>query len=104
MAVARVDVDAALLELHGHSPERADEAAVDDRVVERVCARVAGALVSLGVQAQLRARLPERRRAGEVPERPMRVRDRLVFAPQAHDVAGVKGAQPGERAAATAVI
>ena len=105
IAVARVDIDAALLELQGKAwRERAKDTRCRQQVVEGARVDVAGALVDLGVQARLGLTLPETDRAGDDARGPVRISDPLIFRAGAEHTVRAEVVQPGCRAAASAPV
>src|SRR5262249_19732226 len=71
VAMARLDVDVALLELQGEPwSERTDETACDVRVPEELLRGVARAQVSFGVEARFQVPRRHSERAVEVAKRP----------------------------------
>src|SRR6266853_3303157 len=101
--MARIDIDAPLLELHGQPRcERSEDAAGRQRVVEGVRADVAGAFVNLEVQVWLCLTLPDREGAAGDARGPMRVRDLLIIRSGTNHGVSCDVTHPGRRAAATA--
>src|SRR5882762_3031146 len=101
--MARIDIDAALLKLHGQPRcERAEDAGGRQRVVESVRADVAGAFVNFDVYVRLRLTLPEREGAAGGARGPMRIRDLLIIRSGANHGVSSDATDPGRGAAPTA--
>src|SRR3977135_2733563 len=101
--MARIDIDPALLELHGQPRcERTEDAGGRQRVVEGVRADVAGAFVSLGVQVRLVVSRSKREGAAEHTRGPVRARDLLIVRSGTNHGVSSDATPPGRGAAATA--
>src|SRR5882762_5625057 len=101
--MARIDIDAALLKLHGQPRcERTEDAGGRQRVVESVRADVAGAFVNFDVYVRLCFTLPEREGAAGGARGPVRIRDLLIIHSGANRRVRADVTQPCHGPAATA--